>query len=248
MDPADGNAKSANCDTDSLAGDISSNWELGTDNLDCDSNDVKLSQTIRLTNSMLNLETDMSHDLESTAKSGIKFSEKKLEHDFQRYWQLRYGLAMKTSLYMMLTLMCVTLCIDNLLIKTVSQSILTIILLFIISTCILIVNSTNIYVEKIVCIAINFILIYFIIQFTLLETIDNFKFISYYICIIVFCNGFVHFRVKYYQRMCYGCFILFNMIVFVRLIVTPSFLDVTDISNWFGQNVAILFVTVEFLY
>ena len=161
---------------------------------------INTTNTIQQAQEVALQESKILDQIKSNRKNGLQFVSKEFETLFSHYWELRYGLASKTSLFMIFGLFIVILVFNVTLYENIYQIILTWLTIAIMSIMIVFIHKKEKEFEKYLTIPFFVILLHFILQYTLLNDIkmDTCVFIGYYCCTILFANIYVHLRHKYF--------------------------------------------------
>ena len=81
--------------------------------------------TVEMVQSITKMESTASQIVTTTQLGGLKFKDNEIESSFGHYWSQRYGLPMKTSMFMILTLSIMIQCFYSSFVETMAQCILT---------------------------------------------------------------------------------------------------------------------------
>ena len=185
-------------------------------------------------------------------------TDEEFEQYFEQYWEARYGLTIRTSLYMIQVLGILVICVDYSLMNSLNESIFTISCIFIHGLVMLIVNYRKENFESIASVSMFVLLFYSIVQYTVFYTLSNYKFIGYYACTVIFCYNYMHLRLKFTRGVLFTCFALWNVLMLINLcgLDWRSVLgnsehgdnnrDHLTVGTWLAQAMMLVLIKVEF--
>lgn len=160
--------------------------------------------------------------IEDTTQNGLNFKDEEFEHQFSVYWEARNGLAMKASLFIILFIINIILIFNRSFIETTVQSVFTCIIIFLMGINMLHTNNKESDYERYVAFVLFLLLLYFIIEYTILRTdMPTYTFVGYYICFVLFGKGYMQLRVNYLRKCCHLSLIIWIILCVTRM-VYPS--------------------------
>ena len=175
-------------------------------------------QKVSLCNFFVPVRTACSMDSEQRGDNILQFTNEEFDTEFSLYWELRYGTSSKVSMFLIVLIFHFVLCFDESLTETPVQTIFTCIIIFGISLTMFYINSKETDFENFVFIPFALMCVYFIINLTLLSRMSMFVFLTYYVCLIIFGNVYIHLKHKHFRSICYSCLFIWTVLMVLNIL------------------------------